>query len=217
MKYILLVFLHLLIIRVDAQKMNIKGYYLELIYNNPKTGKTSHAEFLFDIVDDLKKLLLNPLNYNDFDSFRILNYTSYYLDLIEDSMMQEVKIKQSVNWNLKVSLYRGNDNYPNYLLRLNDSNFAFYIKKVDVNVKKIIIPRISLNYSDTDLLPTFANQLYLLQQINNQSFIKEINFKNDKEYELIRIPIEEAISKFHPASNNRSSLNLYEYIFPNYY
>jgi hypothetical protein len=108
-----------------------EGFYVEVI-RKYADGKVRNGQYLVNQAQ-LQQIIMHPNQViSDTTLIPMFNNTSYvYSTILKNDSMNATK----VDWNSSVSLYRGKDYPMGRLYQLpSDTNFAFYIKKVSVEI-----------------------------------------------------------------------------------
>lgn len=202
-KKLIVLFIFFINYKSIAQYNKIHFYYIEFIsrYTSEytKNGYLS-GQYLISPNDSIITYLENPELLEKSDKvLRLLNFASRDLQQIEypDSALRKKDYKE-VDWNRKVSLYRGNDFEPYKLIKYKGNNeYAFYIK--DVVVSGNMVKNNIVLASHPIQIPFEKDSLFLLNYIHSQKDLEFYLFTkfNDKiEYHLFK----DSFYKFHPSA-----------------
>lgn len=151
---------------LKAQEKEFSGIYIEILSRTISSGITTSVlsgQYLTS-EKEVKSIIENPKKYLYNCSLkRLFNYTSF--------AFEELKLKigheENIDWNHKISLYRGNDYEDNILyLCKQDTHFAFYIKRV--KIKYIELPVKHIGYDHQSILDIYCDTILLLKKIDFQ-------------------------------------------------
>lgn len=225
-KILVLTFALFLVTNLTAQNtIKFNGYYIEII------GKLHFASGQYIVNEkELKGIVQNPHQYIYGEKSKqlkpLFNYTSTMLQTLKNASDTLVNIDQdtlkTIDWNYKVSLYRGNDYLENSLyLCKSDTNYAFYIKKVSIICDEVQLPpKVVINSDDSPFFSISNDKIYLLRKILSQSKLS-MSSPIINQFISYLNPLETCL-KWHPCLGN--SVKVYvdgkyyrtEYNYPNW-
>lgn len=219
----------------NANAISFKGYYIEVLILQ-KNGMLVTGEFILE-KDSLKSFLENPNQvWENQNLKRIFNYTSLFFFQTEpENLPKNVSNIEQIDWNYKVSLYRGNDLSCNKLYRsLINKNYAFYIKEVEILIESLgdveklcdkFGKFLSFRSVEGSKITNISKENFLLLKILEQQVLDLEFIKNQYLLDLIKpISLKKVQNLFNPyftvsqinnpSKNKKLKCNCYNY-FPN--
>lgn len=188
-----------------SQEIEFNGFYIEVIHYLPEENYVYEAQYLINEEDLLISLIKNPINFDYKKIKRLANYTSLYFELLNLPLPQGISKKNQIDWNRKVSLYRGDDRFPHELWRseIADTNYSFYVKQVKVKIEQIEMEKKIALSSGSGMKQFHGFKIWLLKEIYDQKL-----YRMDVHKGVEKIKLYEALNYFHP-SNNQIEKTIY--------
>lgn len=200
---IILLLLFITVTKSFAQEF--KGYYMEVLYKSNK--KIINGEFILNN-NELLQLLKSPDDIWSDKYKRIHNYCGKTFNLLKLQLPDSIENIEQLNWNKKVSLYRGNDDNPYYIFHSQiDNRYFFFIKKIAIQTtfigdQKQIYEMSAFNVEiigcpDCSQINYESNEHFLLNKIIFQELLTDSDIDKLKINDLIKsINSDKAINEF---------------------